>query len=253
MGDLAHGCAGRLAHHGDQVVVLPDAVDVEAAFLQEAGGRLPAGKRLDENADGHQPSEYTRCATRSRRPRSFRKPSMIFSNPGGIRETIQPVASSTTSPARVSSTFQSGGTTGHDGSTIAWSIRALIVRSVNANCSTPSPRSFRMRAFSSKPSRHRTRTDGHSAGRPSARTRRPAPGAADAILADDTEIVVARQRLLLLGRERREYVAKRARLDAHQLRIGVVAAHLALAAHHFARRPVEIDELREFPAAVVSA
>ncbi len=75
--------------------------------------------------------------------------------------------------------------------------------------------------------------------------------AADAVLAEDAEIVVARQRLLLLGQERREHVAKRARLDAHQLDVGVVAAHLALAAHDLARRPVEIHELLEFLAAVV--
>ena len=38
------------------------------------------------------PSENTRWATRSRRPRSLRKPSMIFAKPGGTRVTTQPVS-----------------------------------------------------------------------------------------------------------------------------------------------------------------
>ncbi len=74
---------------------------------------------------------------------------------------------------------------------------------------------------------------------------------AHAVLAEHAELVEARQRLLLLGEQRGKHVAEGSGLDAHQLRVGVVAAHLALRAHDLARRTVEIHELREFSAVVV--
>src|SRR5213082_1249232 len=82
------------------------------------------------------PPENTRWATGSRRPRSLRKPSMIFTKPGGMRVTVQPVSLGATSPAEASFTVQSGGTAAQVGSIIAGSTLALTVRSVNANCST---------------------------------------------------------------------------------------------------------------------
>ncbi len=177
---------------------------------------------------------------------------MIFAKPGGTRVTIQPVSCGVTSPEAPSSTCQSDGTTGHDGSTIARSI-LRIDREVG----------------------ERELLDAIAALVQHARLQQQAGGvvgpesmpvaqavlrlehddlhraAADAICADDAKLVEARQRLLLLGGQRRKHVAKRARLDAHELRIGVIAAHFALAAHHFARGPVEIHELREFAAIVV--
>ncbi|HWD15613.1 MAG TPA: hypothetical protein VG865_03310 [Casimicrobiaceae bacterium] len=66
----------------------------------------------------------------------------------------------------------------------------------------------------------------------------------DAILAQHLEVVVARQRLLLLGQERREHVAKRRRHDAHQLRVRIVGTQFRTVAHDLARRSVEVDELR---------
>src|SRR5487761_2241664 len=181
------------------------------------------------------PSENTRGATPSPRPRSFRKPSMIFSKPAGTRVTTQPVACRTTSPDTPSSTRQSFGITGHDGATIDRSTGALIDMSVNANCSMPSSFSFRRRALSSSPV---SASDLHRA-------------AADAVVADHAEIVEPRQRLLLLGRKRGKDVPERARLDADELGIRVVAAHLALGADEFARGPVEIHELLELAPAVV--
>src|SRR5206468_8306035 len=85
------------------------------------------------------PSENTRCATGSRRPRSLRKPSMIFTKPGGTRVTAQPVSLGAASPADASLTVQSGGTAAQVGSIIAGSTLALTIKSVKANCSTTSP------------------------------------------------------------------------------------------------------------------
>jgi len=74
---------------------------------------------------------------------------------------------------------------------------------------------------------------------------------ANAIFTNEAKRVIARQRLLLLRRQRREHVAKRPRLDADQLRVRVVAADLAVVADDLARRSVEIHELREFAVVLV--
>ena len=75
--------------------------------------------------------------------------------------------------------------------------------------------------------------------------------AGDAIGLGLAQLVVFGQDLLLLRRQRRKRIAKRPRLDANDLGIRVVAAHLAIAADHFARRALEVDELLEFLAALV--
>ena len=76
---------------------------------------------------------------------------MILVNPGGIRVTAQPVSFGATSPAEASFTVQSGGIAAQVGSTIGGSTLALTVKSVKANCSTTSPRSFITRAFNNSP------------------------------------------------------------------------------------------------------
>ena len=96
------------------------------------------------------PSEYTRCAT-SRVPCRRRKPSTILRNPGGTRETVQPVSFASPSSGPDWRTFQSGGATAHVGLTISRSIFPPIEISVNANCSTVSFRSSKMRALTSSP------------------------------------------------------------------------------------------------------
>src|SRR5689334_22075141 len=66
---------------------------------------------------------------------------------------------------------------------------------------------------------------------------------ADALASDDAKRVELRQRLLLLGRDRRKRVAKRPRLDTDHFRVGIIDAHFAERAHDFACRTIEIDEL----------
>src|SRR5581483_1410432 len=51
--------------------------------------------------------------------------------------------------------------------------------------------------------------------------------------------------MLLLGRERRKDVAERARLDAHDFGVRVIAAHLVLGANDLSCRTVQVDELLE--------
>ena len=59
----------------------------------------------------------------------------------------------------------------------------------------------------------------------------------------ELELVVLREVGGLLGRQRREHVADRARLDAHDFRVGEVVAHLGCGAHDLARGAVEAQEL----------
>src|SRR6185437_3384574 len=53
--DLTHRGAGRFAHHRDQVIVLPDPVYVEAPLLHGSGGRRSGDERHDEYADRDEP------------------------------------------------------------------------------------------------------------------------------------------------------------------------------------------------------
>ena len=55
--------------------------------------------------------------------------------------------------------------------------------------------------------------------------------------------IIPREGVELLRQQRREGVAVGSRLDADDLRVGVVATNLLVIADHLARRPVEIDEL----------
>ena len=203
MGDLAHGRARRFAHHGDQVIVLPDAVDVEAALLQEPGRRRRRDERLDEHADRDE------AIGKHEMRDALATPAQLAKAFHDLREAGRHARDDPAGILRddvAGRTFEhlpvGAAPSGHDGSTIARSMRALIVRSLNANCSTPSPRSFSDARLQQQPGRRiRTRIGARSAARPSARTRRPAPARPPTrSLADDAEFVVPRQRLLLLGR-----------------------------------------------------
>ena len=140
---------------------------------------------------------------------------------------------------------------GNGGLNMSRSSLAPIWMSVNANCSIVSFFSLSRRALSSKPVLDvgpELVAVAHAVlGLEHVRLRFPTGDARSLGLA---KVIVLGERRQLLRQQRGKHVVQRTRLDAHQLGVGVVAAHLVVDADHLARRTVEVGELLVFAAGI---
>ncbi len=174
-------------------------------------------------------------------------------NPSGRRATSQPVSLLSVAPGATRWTSHSFGVPVQVGRTSSRSTLPPMVRSVNANCSTASSRSFWMRTFSSSPVFD---VDPDLLGVTIAVLRfervRLGVEPRDARRLGLAHVVLFAERLALLRRQRGERVAERARLDAQDLVVRVIAADLVLAADHLARGSIQVDELLGFDAVLVA-